>query len=762
MTNPFRNDGSWFGIEVLFVSPTPTHPQDHGNRKRFFELCSELKRQGAKVHYVHYASEHDWRFGRPARHEREMIDTWDSYQLVAPTRPLHEASVGEDHLIDEWADPALTNYIRWAFRVYRYDVVIVAYTWMTFCFEGVPEGVFKISDPNDVFGNRRQLLAANGIAPEFFHTTPAEEAKGLARADLVWAIKESEQRYYEKDLELKHCLTMLYAESDKGWWKGPPSTDGWLRAGVIGARNNVNRRNLEAFLEVALPIFVSYMAPIKIVIAGGCADDFRDHRHPNLEVIGRVPDVADFYRDMDVVCAPMQFSTGLKIKVAEALASGAPLIAHAHAMEGYPEGHKFHVLPTFRAMADEMVKLAFDRSGLTLLAARSRSTNARINAMVLNTLEETRRQFVGYGSKTVCVVAPVEALDPRGVLYDHLYATLNYLRFATRIVLHLVGKPAKVNPDILRSHGFDLRVFLDPELAAASGNTLPESWVPLDLESVLRTRGIDRCYFLTQVPDLESLEIIGADLLRRAYLRYDAIELSGYNPMTMIEALRPVTSLVVLSAAIAGLGPEFMVTGVEAITQVPFRRKNAFSSLSRRLSAAGRWYGLLVIGDPADPLAEGLRQLATRFELSIAFLDVHDADLLQSVVAPSDGAVHQANIVGARLVVDIDAAGSGMVGVLVEGARRAGVPVVRLVRGPAATILHQNPRIARPATVGALFQAVARGIADADFRQLLIEEAQREAGSLAHHDAGWTWLWQDLTRDAKPKQTKAATELLFG
>src|SRR5579864_8140156 len=93
---------SWDGIEILVVSPTPTHPQDHGNRKRIFELCSELKEQGAKIHFVHYASEHDWRHERPARSENAMIAAWDSYQLVAPSRPLHEAAREDDHRIDEW------------------------------------------------------------------------------------------------------------------------------------------------------------------------------------------------------------------------------------------------------------------------------------------------------------------------------------------------------------------------------------------------------------------------------------------------------------------------------------------------------------------------------------------------------------------------------------------------------------------------------------------------------------------------------------
>src|SRR5579859_61883 len=390
MSYPHPEGRSWDGIEILVVSPTPTHPQDHGNRKRIFELCSELKAQGAKIHFVHYASEHDWRHERPARWENAMISAWDTYQLIAPSRPLHEAARDGDHRIDEWSDAALSSYIRWTCSIRAYDIVLVEYTWMSFCFEAVPKGIFKICDTHDVFGGRRHMLAQHGIGPEFFHTTPDEEKVGLARADLVWAIKDSERTYFTSELNIKDCLTLLYSEPLRGWWGGRPSQDGWLRVGIIGARNSVNRRNLEAFLATALPVFEAYMAPVKIVIAGGCSDDFGHLKHPNIEVLGRVPDVVDFYRSMDVIAAPMQFSTGLKIKVAEALASGAPLIAHAHAMEGYPTNSPLHQLPDFKSIAWELVKLAFDPAGLPALAAASTRTTQKIQSLVIQTLEQTQ------------------------------------------------------------------------------------------------------------------------------------------------------------------------------------------------------------------------------------------------------------------------------------------------------------------------------------------------------------------------------------
>lgn len=748
------DSGGWRGYDILVVSPTPTHPQDHGNRKRIFELCSELKRQGAKIHFVHYASEHDWRNARPSKSEFEMVAAWDSYQLVPPSRPLHQTAANVDHQIDEWADPTLSSYIRWAFKVRTYDVVLVEYTWMSFCFESVPERVFKICDTHDVFGGRRGVLERNGIAPEFFHTTPEEEKRGLSRADLVWAIKDLECEYFQKDLGLPDSLTLLYSEPDRDWWRYKPGGDGWLRAGVIGARNNVNRRNLEAFISAALPIFERYMAPVKLVIAGGCSDDFKGYRHPNIELLGRVPDVAEFYRSMDVICAPMQFSTGLKIKVAEAFSSGAPLVSHAHATEGYPVTDPRHLLPDFPSMARQLVKLAFNRQELSTLALKSKSASHKIQQQVLEAIDQTRQRVQRRGEKNVVVVTDLAALDPRSLLHDHLYATINYLRFARQIVLYVVGAPGQFRTDILHSFDFQTRVFIDPELADQMTGELPESWTPIELPVVLQNRGINTAYFLAAA---EKLAELPDGMLENAFVRADALELLGHDPRDFIEALKGKTSVVVISSLVKKITTE----GVRAACQAPFRRKNGFSSLALRTEAAGHWGGLLILGGANDPIISALINLGYRLGVPVETLDVFDPESVRALSCPQGAVLAKVNIGGARLVVDLGT-DSAVSAVILEGAQRCGIPVIRFLRGATAAALHQFQGVRRPATVGALLRAVALGLVDPSERQQLIGHAQKEAENLARNDAGWTWLWRDLNRQVTGPGSRNAAERLFG
>jgi len=733
----------WRNLDVLVVSPTPTHPQDHGNRKRIYEVCSELKRQGARIHFVYYPGEHDWRRRWPLRHEAEMAAAWDSYHLVAPSRPLHEDSIGRDHTIDEWADPSLTAHLAWACGKRVYDVAIVNYTWMSFCLDAIPSSVFKILDTHDAFGTRRELFEARGLAPEFFHTTRPEEAKGLKRADLVWAIKPGERDYFERELGVANALTLLHAEPERGWWQGAPSTDGWLRAGVIGARNTINKRNLEEFLAAALPIFHRYMAPVKIVVGGGCSDDFPDLVHPNVEIVGRVPDVADFYRSVDVAIAPVQFSTGLKIKVAEALASGAPVIAHAHAMEGFPARERLHRLPSFEDMALELVKLSFDRAPLAWLASCSRAVCEATRASALQTLNETQAQFAKRAAGGVCIVAPMAAFDTKSVLHEHLKEAVDYLRFAASLTIYVVGEPVRgASFDVLYGYDGGGRLFAEARLMEELGPDAPDFWIAASFEDVFAARGIRVVYVLADAPEeLTPVALRGAQTI----LRGDAIEAAGGDADALVERLRGGAEIVVVSAE-----PRWRSrAGIKLAIDAPMRRSGSFDLLTRRRGGAKRGEPLLILARDGDPIAAAALRLGAEIGFPGVAVDPRRApDLFQGFA-------------DRRLVVDLTD-GEGRAGALAEIALHLRIPRLALRRGAVALGLRNLAPPLYPTTVGQLLRTLAQFALDPSEAERLGAATRAEADGRFSGDVGWCVLWRYLHAAREAAAQGAAAAALWG
>ncbi len=406
------------GQRVLVLSPTPTHPQDYGNRKRIFEICKRFCDEGAHLTFVHYPAELEWRKILPVNAERAMRDCWDQYYTVGPTRPLHTDPEQQEHRIDEWFDAAIGEFLRWLFSVQSFDIFIVNYSWLSKALEFAPPRTFKILDTHDKVSGRREMLASLGLGPEFFHTTDAEEAVALRRADLVWAIKDEERALFER-MAPTPVLTMQHLDPGRALERAVPDADGVLRVGIIGARNNINRINITEFLNIALPIFASAFAPVRIVIAGTVCELLNGLDSPFVELRGPVESVEDFYRTVDCVAVPMRASTGLKIKAGEAISLGLPLLSLSHAFEGYEPTDPLHALGNFEDLANALVELSFaPRERLDTLAKASAVSHAKTGANITASFNETIARSRAAASSIVL------AIDSRafvtGSIFSHI------------------------------------------------------------------------------------------------------------------------------------------------------------------------------------------------------------------------------------------------------------------------------------------------------------------------------------------------------
>ena len=453
----------WRGLSVLVVSPTPTHPQDYGNRKRIYEICKRLKSAGAQVHFLHYPSEAEWRGRVPRLAEAQMRAAWDSYVAAPPTRPLHSSPAGDVHEIDEWWDPSIGTQLSWIFETRHIDVMIVNYTWLSNAFAYAPHGVYKILDTHDYFSSRKQLLQANGIAPEFFYMSREAEAAAFARADMVWAIKHEEATVF-RSMTDRPVITMLHSEPGRKLaGETAPDPDGYLRLGIVGARNNINLSNFKRFYAIARERFIDALAPIKLVLVGSWTEDLREFEDdPIIELRGRVPDLTDFYASVDAVLVAMEFSTGLKIKTGEAIAYGKPIIAHAHAFEGYPARHRFHRLKSFEAVADACIDLSYMPSMLNDLRTASIVARQDLDKEVAAAFSETvkvmteaRQPLLVVCNRSICATASLR--------HQFLVSNAEYLKALASMVIYIDGQLTVGEVEKLRTLGVQAPVVVTPE-----------------------------------------------------------------------------------------------------------------------------------------------------------------------------------------------------------------------------------------------------------------------------------------------------------
>ena len=410
----------WAGARVLMLAPTPTWPLDQGNRRRIHALGQAIRASGAEVHFAHYPAEHDWRGAADARAHAAMAAQWDGYFVVPPTRPLHPPpEAGEDHAIDEWWDPAIGRFLDWFCARHRTDALIVHYPFLSRALLHAPPLCLRVLDMHDRFAGRRQVLAQAGIAPEFFHTTEAQEAIALARADVVLAIKREEATAFRRAAPTP-VLVLPHAEPPRDVPAAPDR--GVLRFGLLGARNSVNLSATRTFLAALHERLRRTLLPCEVVLAGSVCDDIPAETLPRyVRRLGRVADVAEFYAEADVVLAPLSVSTGLKIRVGEALSFGRPVLALEHAFEGYPPQHAFHALRDLDEVLDAMHRCVAEPALLPALAAASRAAAAELREQARAALGALGARLSAVPRGVVMPLPPAEG-EARALLAAHAAA----------------------------------------------------------------------------------------------------------------------------------------------------------------------------------------------------------------------------------------------------------------------------------------------------------------------------------------------------
>jgi hypothetical protein len=343
-----------------------------------------------------------------------MRAAWNDYYEIPPTRKPHQPPEGADYTIDEWWDVGIQRLLEWLFKTRKFDVFIVNYAWLSKAFEYAPPDVLKILDAHDQLAHRRHLLSSMGIAPEFFFTTESEEMIGFDRADLIWAIKEQERVTFSRYTR-SPVVTVPHLDEAEFLPYSPARRVGHLNVGIVGSRNNINARNISEFFSVALPIVRHRKVPVTFHLAGSVCDLMPSLASPEVELRGRVDDMRAVYTEMDLVAVPMTRSTGLKVRIGEALAYGSPLISTAHAFEGYSAAHRFHQLAGMQEVSNAIVEVALNRSVLPELRQASELAYFRTAGQVERGLRDARSRYQ-QGRHDILLLVDAGAFDELSIL----------------------------------------------------------------------------------------------------------------------------------------------------------------------------------------------------------------------------------------------------------------------------------------------------------------------------------------------------------
>lgn len=357
-------------LNVLYFSPYPSHPDNHGNQATIQAFGRRFRALGHVVHFALLEGHH---------HDEaalaQMRAAWDSVDIL-PCSGMPSAN-GQPIPFDGWYEEGIGERIRLLCDKYDIDVVFCSYIFQSRLLDFVPAHILKVIDTHDKMGDRYEMLRKNGLQLEFFSCTPEEEGAYLRRADIVVARRAEEAAYFDSVTGRNSAIIIPHIEEPRFINRTfVKMTD----VGMVASANKVNLAIAVQFLRVIerqrgdkpCPFTLHIAGQVRDMIPSLPAEDAELFSRPWIRLHGFVQSIGEFYRGVDVVVSPVTMGTGINVKTVQAMAYGMPLLTTAWGSKGIETGEPMHNHADLDALVNSLFRLVVDSTALASLAESSR------------------------------------------------------------------------------------------------------------------------------------------------------------------------------------------------------------------------------------------------------------------------------------------------------------------------------------------------------------------------------------------------------
>lgn len=255
---------------------------------------------------------------------------------------------GLPYWFSDWYNPDL---IKWLHEhALEFDTIIIEFSQLLHLVKYLPSSVdtiFISHDVSTVSFWRRLKQEKNPFKIGLHLLRLIEvfiyEKRYLHQFNQVVAVSDNDAQILEKHFRLKDVQIIPNGLEKIHQLKKNPCQK--IRVGFIGGMaHSPNLQSLNFILNKLLP---SLNQSYQLILAGDSLDWFRSwqKKHPRLakrvEHLGIVDDVSDFYKQVDLLAAPVFSGSGTRVKILESLSYLTPVITTTIGVEGIDIQHPY-------------------------------------------------------------------------------------------------------------------------------------------------------------------------------------------------------------------------------------------------------------------------------------------------------------------------------------------------------------------------------------------------------------------------------------
>jgi len=256
----------------------------------------------------------------------KIISSLLKRQLVAIT-PIHPVK-------DELADSEEIEMVKRRIEVFKPDVVIANYAWLTGILDSVSNNpsILKIVLTHDVIHQRAAIAKKRNFTWSTSDWTFEKESALLRKADVVIAIqKEDAEVFKNMNFNKEVICAPISAVPKKAKSNQVPG-----RCLFVGSKGATNVQGLQWFLNEVWPT-VLYGAPSSQLHVCGTVCNEISEKFPYTRFLGRIDRLDKEYAAAEVCLIPLHFGSGLKIKLIEALSHSRACVSTTIGIQGMIE-----------------------------------------------------------------------------------------------------------------------------------------------------------------------------------------------------------------------------------------------------------------------------------------------------------------------------------------------------------------------------------------------------------------------------------------
>lgn len=330
--------------QVLIVAPYSPAPAVHGGAVRMLNLIREV-RDHVDVTLVSFID-------TPAESEAENLSILKGLcrDAVLIPRDLHGMGGRLDPTKTRGFHSGRLHEIleEWLARR-RFDVVQVEYTHMAHYLPAPCAGMLRVLVEHDVTfvaaararalvqGTLRRALLWLDEQKTFRH-----EVLAVRSADRAITMSEDDREALAPYVDAERLVVVPNGVSCREFRFAPDEAEPATVLFVGFFRHPPNVEGVLWFVEEVLPRLVEQCPQVKFRVVGAYPPPALEElakAHPQIEVVGRVPETASSYRAATVFVAPILRGSGTRLKILEAMASGTAVVSTTVGAEGIGAPH---------------------------------------------------------------------------------------------------------------------------------------------------------------------------------------------------------------------------------------------------------------------------------------------------------------------------------------------------------------------------------------------------------------------------------------